>query len=213
LVEERVFAVVGGPDGEVEAPGDAALGGFPEEAGVGVFGEFVEADVTGVDSHGTRAGGEGDDAGAVVEFDEADFDFVGEAGGMAGGIEARDFQEFFAMREDGTGEIEEAREAVAEFHVFEGRGIIFGGEEVIAFLEAEAFADVFEGVGIGPADADGFFGESESGSALGVERALGFNPIELVRHEVAGEERGGVDGERGEKHKKSRVRGSVGGGK
>ena len=36
-----------GPDGHVEAPGDPALGGFPKEAGVGVFGEFIQADVTG----------------------------------------------------------------------------------------------------------------------------------------------------------------------
>src|SRR5256885_3691258 len=40
-------------------------------------------------------------------------------------------------------------------------GPIFGDEEVIAFLVAKAFADVFEAVAVGPADADGFFGEGD----------------------------------------------------
>ena len=69
FVEEGIFAVVGGPDGEVVVPGDAALGGFPEETGVGVFGEFVETDVAAIDRHGLGIGGESDDARAVVEFD------------------------------------------------------------------------------------------------------------------------------------------------
>src|SRR6266550_4236194 len=48
LVEEGVFAVVRGPDGEVEAPGDAGLGGLPKELGVGVLGEFVEANIAAI---------------------------------------------------------------------------------------------------------------------------------------------------------------------
>src|SRR5512133_400266 len=97
LVEEGVLAVMGGPDGEVEAPGDAALGGFPEEAGIGMFGEFIEADVACVDGHGAWTGRESDDAGAVVEFDEADFDFFGKASGLAFGIEAGDLQGIFSV--------------------------------------------------------------------------------------------------------------------
>ena len=44
FVEEGVFAVVRGPDGEIAGPGDAGLGGLPEEIGVGVLGKFIEAD-------------------------------------------------------------------------------------------------------------------------------------------------------------------------
>jgi len=80
LVEEGVVAFVGGPDGHVVAPGDAALGSLPEEFGVGVLGEFVEADVAAVNGHGLRVGGEGDDAGAVIEFDVTNFDFFCEGG-------------------------------------------------------------------------------------------------------------------------------------
>src|SRR5882724_1921343 len=58
FVEEGILAVVGGPDGEVAAPGDAALGGFPEQARVLVFGEFVEANVAAVNGHGLRMSGE-----------------------------------------------------------------------------------------------------------------------------------------------------------
>jgi hypothetical protein len=123
LVEEGVFAVVGGPDGEVVIPSDTGLGGFPQQAGVGVFGKFVEADVTGVNGHGARVGGEGDNAGAVVEFDEADFDFVGETCGLALGIETRDLEVVFAVGEDGAGEIEDAGKGIAELHVFEGGGV------------------------------------------------------------------------------------------
>ena len=78
LVEEGVLAVVRGPDGEIATPGDTALGDFPKEIGVGVFGEFVEADIAAVNGHRVGVGGEGDDAGAVIEFDVADFDFFGE---------------------------------------------------------------------------------------------------------------------------------------
>jgi len=45
FVEEGVFAVVGGPDGEVAGPGEAGLSGLPEEFGVGVLGKFVQADI------------------------------------------------------------------------------------------------------------------------------------------------------------------------
>ena len=187
LEEEGVFAVVGGPDGEVVAEGGAALGGFPELPGVGMLGEFVEADVAAIDGHGLGVGGKGDDAGAGVEFDDADFDFVGEAAGAAAGVEAGDLEGFFAAGEDGFGEVKEFGELPGELHVFEGGGIIFGGEEVIAFMEAEAFADVFEGVGVGPADADGFFGEGADLLALGMERVFVLDPMDLVEGEVGGE--------------------------
>src|SRR4051812_11542361 len=62
LVEEGIVAFVGGPDGHVVAPGDAALCSLPEEFGVRMFGEFVEADVAAVNSHGLGVSGEGDDA-------------------------------------------------------------------------------------------------------------------------------------------------------
>ena len=73
-----------------------------------------------------------------------------------------------------------------ELHVFEGGGIIFGGEEVIAFFEAEPFADVFKGIGVSPADADGFFGESEDALFGFVEWIFGVNPGDLVLREVTG---------------------------
>ena len=56
LVEEGVLAVVSGPDGHVVSPGDAALGGFPEKFGVGMFGEFVESDIAAINGHGLRMG-------------------------------------------------------------------------------------------------------------------------------------------------------------
>lgn len=180
FVEESVLSIVGGPDGEVAAPGDAALGGFPQKARVIVFGKFIEADVAAINGHGLRMSGEGDDAGAVVEFDDAHFNFFGEAGGFAAFIEAFDFQIFFAVRDDAAGEIEDVGEFAAEAHVFEGAGIIFGGEEIIAVFEMETFADVFEGVGESPADADGFFGEDDGLLAAGVEGVFDGDPVELV---------------------------------
>ena len=54
FVEEGVFAVVGGPDGEVAGPGDAGLSGLPEEIGVGMLRKFVESDVAAIDGHGIR---------------------------------------------------------------------------------------------------------------------------------------------------------------
>jgi hypothetical protein len=112
--------------------------------------------------------------------------------------EARDFEEFFAAGNDGAGEVEEFGEVPGLLHVFEGAGIIFGDEEVIAFFEAEAFAHIFEGVGVGPADADGFFGECADLFALGVEMVFGFDPIDLMKGEVLFEQGGGVELEEGE---------------
>ena len=195
MVEEGVFTVVSGPDGEVATPGDAALGGFPKEPGVGMLGEFVDADVAAVNGHGLRVRREGEDARAVVEFDDADFEVVGEGGGAARGVKALDFDVFFAAGDDGAGVVEEVGEVIAEAHVFECAGIIFGGEEVVAVAEVKAFADVFEGVGVGPADADGFFGEGEGLAALVVDGFFGFDPVDLVRHEVAGEGGVGVEAE------------------
>ncbi|HWX20425.1 MAG TPA: hypothetical protein VN578_11045 [Candidatus Binatia bacterium] len=163
-----------------------------------MFGEFVEADIAAVDSHGLGVGGESDDAGAIVELNRADFDFLGEGAFAAIGVEAWDLERLFAMGDDGAGEVEEFGEFVNLVHVFEGAGPIFGGEEVMAFFEAEAFADIFEAVGIGPADADGFFGEGEGLFAEGVDLFLGVDPIELVRHEMLEQLGVGVDGETGE---------------
>lgn len=80
LVEEGVFAVVGGPDGDVAGPGDAGLDGLPQEFGVGVFGEFIEAHIAAIDGHGIGIGGKGDNTRAVLEFDVTDFNFFGERG-------------------------------------------------------------------------------------------------------------------------------------
>ena len=205
FVEEGVLAVVGGPDVEVVGPGDAALGSLPEELGVGVLGKFVEADIAAVNSHGVRVGGEGDDAGAVVEFDVPDFHFFGERGGLAIGIEAVDFEIIFAVGKDGAGELEEFDEAIGELHVFQGTGPIFGGEKIIALGIAETFANVFESVGERPANAHGFFSEGERAAVLSVDEVVGLDPHGLVGEEVFGEEGGGVDADGGEDggHKRS----------
>ena len=195
LVEEGVFAVVGGPDGHIAGPGDAALGGLPEEFRIGVFGKFVEPDIAAIDSHGVGIGGESDYAGAVLEFDVADFDFFGERGGMPFGIEGFDFDEVFAAGKDGAGVAEHVGEVVNLVHVFEGAGPVFGDKEVIAVAKAEPFADIFEAVTKCPADADGFFGEGEDLFFGRLERVFGFDPGDLVAGEIAGEEGGGVDGD------------------
>jgi hypothetical protein len=195
--EESVGAVVGGPDGEIVAEGDAALGGFPEEFGVGMPGEFVDADIAAINGHSLGMGGEGEDTGFVVEFDDTDFDFIGEGGGLAVAIEARDAHVFLAVGDDGAGEIEELGEAVSQADVFNGAGIIFGDEKVITAGKVEAFADIFEGVAIGPADADGFFGEGHDLFAVAVKVVLGFDPGDLVGQEVFGEEGGVVEGDEG----------------
>ena len=38
-MKERVLAVVRGPDGQIAAPGDTALGRFPQQLRIGMFGE------------------------------------------------------------------------------------------------------------------------------------------------------------------------------
>jgi len=197
LVEEGVVAFVGGPDGEVVGPGDAALSGLPKEFSVGMFGEFIEADVAAVNGHGLRMGGEGNDAGAVVEFDVADFDFFGEGGPSrypSPRLTGRGkLQVIFAVRDDGAGDVEEFDEVAGEAHVFEGTGIIFSGEEVVAGREMQALANVFEGVGVGPTDADGFFGEGEHLLLLLVKSVFGENPGDLMRHEALREDGGAVE--------------------
>jgi hypothetical protein len=102
------------------------------------------------------------------------------------------------MKDDSAGEVKEFSELVDLVHVFEGAGPILGGEEIIALFELEAFAHVFEGVGVGPADADGFFDEGEGLFAGGVDGALGLDPVGLVRHEMLQELGVGVEGEGGE---------------
>ena len=106
FVEEGVFAIMGRPNSNVVAQGDAALSGFPKELCVGMFGEFVQADIAAVHCHGLRVGREGQDAGAVVELDDAHFEFVGEGGGAAIFVEARHFVEFLAVRDDGPSVVE-----------------------------------------------------------------------------------------------------------
>src|SRR5262249_4039379 len=118
-----IFAIVRGPDGEVAGPGDAALGSLPEEFGIGMFGKFVEADIAAVNGHGVGVGGEGDNAGAVVVFDVADFDLFSEGGGPAIGVEAADLHVVFAMADDGAGEVENIGEVENEPHIFEGTGV------------------------------------------------------------------------------------------
>ena len=114
FVEEGVLAVVSGPDGHIVAPGDTALGGFPEEPGIGVFSEFVEADVASMNGHGARVGGESDNTRAIVEFNKADLYFIGEAGGFAIGTKPGHGKVIFTVRDDGAGEIEQLSEAVTE---------------------------------------------------------------------------------------------------
>ena len=158
-MKERVLAVVRRPDGEVAAPGDAALGSFPKQLRVGMLGKFIQANVAPINGHGLRMGGESEDAGLIVEFDVADFDFVGETGGAALLVEARHFEVIFALRENDAGTIKELGKPPALADVLEGAGIILGGEEIIAFAEMKALANVFESIGISPANADGFFGQ------------------------------------------------------
>ena len=154
LVEEGVFAIVRGPDSEVAGPGDTGLGGLPEELCVRVFGKFVEPDIAAIDSHGVGIGGESDDAGAVLEFDVADFDLFGERGGMAFGIERFDFDDIFAVAENGPSVTKHVGEVVNLVHVLERAGPVFRHEEVIAIFKTEAFADILEAVAKGPADTD-----------------------------------------------------------
>ncbi len=193
FVEEGVFSVVGEPDSEVAGPRDAGLGGLPEEFRIGVFGKFVEPDVAAIDRHGVGIGGESYDAGAVLEFDVADFDFYSERSGVAFGIEGFDFDDVFPVAENGAGVTKHIGEVVNLVHVFERAGPVFRHEEVVAILKAEAFADIFETVAKGPADTDGFFGEGKDLFFCFVERVFGLDPADLVVGEVIGQEGGGVD--------------------
>jgi len=102
------------------------------------------------------------------------------------------------MRDNGLGEIEELSKFFGLAHVFKGALIILGGEEIIALFEPQPFADVFEAVGVGPADADGFFGEGEGLFMLGMDGVFGLNPVDLVRHEVLGQSGIGIDFDGGE---------------
>ncbi len=88
--------------------------------------------------------------------------------------------------------MEEFEELAGEAHVFESTGVVLGGEEVVAVGKVEALANVFEGVGVGPDDADRFFGEGEDLFLLGVEFVLGQDPGELVGHEVLREVGGAI---------------------
>jgi len=175
------------------ALGDAALGSFPEQFGVGMFGEFVEANIAAVNGHGLGIGGESDDTGTVVELDDTDFDLLDDAGGTAMAVELVDGQGFLAVGKYCSAEIKDFGEFVTLANVFEGAGVIFGGEEIIAVFEPEPFADVFESIGVGPADTDGFFGEGKGLASLGVDGVLGEDPVELMDHEVFGEVGLGVD--------------------
>ena len=198
LVEEGVFAIVSGPDRKIVAQGDAALGGFPKKLCIGMFCEFVEADVAAINSHGVRIGGKGDDARAVVEFDVTDFDFFSGRSGTAFGIEQVDFEVIFAVRDDGASVVEKFGGGVGRMDVLESAGIVFGDEEIIAVGATQAFAHVFEGVAVGPADADGFFGESKDRFLLGVEVIFTEDPGDLMGHEVLGQPGVGVDFDGGE---------------
>ena len=102
------------------------------------------------------------------------------------------------MGDDATGDVKDVGEFFAEAHVFERGRVVVGGEEVVAVFEVEAFADVFESIGVGPTDTDGFFGEDDGLFALGVEVVFGEDPEDLVGHEEAGEEGVTVDGDGGE---------------
>ena len=149
-----------------------------------MLGEFVEADIAAINGHGLRIGGKGDDTRAVIEFDHADLHVFGEAGWTAMFIKAIYGEVFFAVAGDGAGEVKYLSEFVALADVFERAGIIFGGEEIIAVFEPEPFADVFEGVGVGPAYADRFFGKGDGLLALFVDGFFGLNPGDLVRQKV-----------------------------
>jgi hypothetical protein len=158
-----------------------------------VFGEFVEADITAIDGHGLRVGGKSADGRTVVELNEADFDFIGKASRAAVVFETRDFHEIFAVSDDGAGVIVEFSEFVTEADVIEGAGIIFGCEKVIAFLETETFADVFKGIGVGPANTDGLFCQGEGLEALSVDGVFSLDPVDLMGHEAFCEHGVGID--------------------
>jgi hypothetical protein len=95
--------------------------------------------------------------------------------------------------DDCLGEVVDASELVSDTHVFERAGIVFRCEQVVATSKPESLANVFECVSVGPADADGFFGEGEDLFFLFVELVFGANPRDLVWEEEFAEERVFVD--------------------
>ena len=99
-------------------------------------------------------------------------------------VETIDTDGFLAVADDGPSEIEDFGELVTLANIFESAGIIFGGEKIIAVLEEDAFAHVFEGISVGPADADGFFGEGNGLLLLSMDCVFGEDPINLMFHEV-----------------------------
>src|SRR5437868_8250836 len=111
------------------AQGNATLGGFPEKFGVGMFGEFIKANIPAINGHGLGIGGKGNDAGAVIEFDDADLYLFNDARGATLFIELIDGHFLLAVRKDGFSEIKDFGELIALPDVFESAGIIFGSEE------------------------------------------------------------------------------------
>src|SRR5205085_9929475 len=103
-----------------------------------------------------------------------DFEVFGEAGVLAVFVNGR-FEVLDAVREHGTGAVVELAKLIAGSDVFNGGGLVFAGKKVIAAGVVEPFADIFEGVGKGPADTNGFFGQAE--------RGIVENPAELVGEE------------------------------
>src|SRR5206468_666916 len=151
-----------------------------------MFRELIETDIAAVNGHGLGIGGESDDARAVIEFDDADFDLFDDAGWVAMLIELVDRQILFAVGEDGFGEIKDFGKLVALADVFQGAEIIFGSEEIVAVFEPEPFANVFESVSVGPADTYGFFGEGHGLLSLIVDDFFCLDPFYLVRLEMLG---------------------------
>ena len=96
------------------------------------------------------------------------------------------------MRQDGACEVEQFGETMGETHELQGAGMIFGCKQVIAVFELQSFADIFEGVAIGPADADGFFGQSHNAKSASAQGFLVENPAHLIRSEETGEAAFGV---------------------
>src|SRR5439155_22921340 len=127
---------------------------------------------------------EGGDARGVLEFYVADLDFLSGAGGLGVGVQSGHLEIVLAVGDDGPGEVVNLAELVRQANILYGAWIIFGGEEVVAVFEAESFAKVFEGIGVGPADADGFLGERKGLFVLRVDLILGENPVYLMWHEV-----------------------------
>jgi len=89
---------------------------------------------------------------------------------------------------DAAGGVEHFSKLFADAHVFEGAWIVFCGEEVVAIFEEEPLTNIFVGVGVGPANADGFFGQDYGLFILSVEVVFSEDPDELVWSEEAGEE-------------------------